>query len=102
VTSEAAWLSQTTCSPHIFASEYIFEAVLFTFRSDVSTYVTWKSELAVRLGIDPRAIAIVGSATLGFSLNPDKGFKRFGSHQVMRFQTADNCRSNPRQLFSPI
>jgi hypothetical protein len=31
----------------------------------------------VRLGIDPRAISVVGSASLGFSLNPNKDFKSF-------------------------
>ncbi len=66
-----------TLSPDLFASQYIFEAVPFVFGGDLGAYVSWKTELGVRLAIDPRAIAIVGSASLGFSLNPDKSFKAF-------------------------
>lgn len=64
-------------APGIFASQYIFEAVPFIFDDDLACYVTWKTELGVRLATDPRAIAVVGSASLGFSLNPDKSFKHF-------------------------
>lgn len=66
-----------THSPDLFASQYIFEAIPFVFAGDLAGYVAWKTELGVRLAIDPRAIAVVGSASLGFSLNPDKSFKAF-------------------------
>jgi hypothetical protein len=70
-------------APDIFASQHIFEAVPFIFQGDLGSYVSWKTELGTRLSIDPRAIAIVGSAGLGFSLNPDKSFKAFdGSSDV--------------------
>jgi hypothetical protein len=66
-----------TLSPDIFASQHIFEAVPFIFDGDLRAYVRWKTELSARLSIDPRAVAIVGSASLGFSLNPDKNLKKF-------------------------
>jgi hypothetical protein len=82
-------------TPDIFASQHIFEAVPFIFSGDLAAYVAWKTELGIRLGIDPRAIALVGSAGLGFSLNPDKSFKAFDassdvdvavvSHRVFEF-----------------
>jgi hypothetical protein len=67
-----------TVSPDLFASKFIFEAVPFIFAADVDLYIGWKTELGTRLAIDPRAIAVVGSASLGFSLNPAKSFKSFG------------------------
>jgi hypothetical protein len=66
-----------TLTPDIFASQYIFEAVPFIFGGDLGKYVRWKSDLALRLSIDARAVAVVGSASLGFSLNPGKNLKKF-------------------------
>jgi hypothetical protein len=64
-------------APDIFASQFIFEAIPFIFDGDIAGYVAWKTNLAVRLEIDPRAIAVVGTASLGFSLNPAKAFKKY-------------------------
>ena len=55
----------------------LLEATPFIFGSDFEGYVRWKTDLAERLEIDPRAMSIVGSACLGISLNPDKRLKAF-------------------------
>jgi hypothetical protein len=64
-------------APDIFASQYLFEGVPHVFQNDLPGYVEWKTELGSRLEIDPRAIAVVGSAALGFSLNPNKALRAF-------------------------
>lgn len=68
-----------TLTPDVFASRYIFEAVPFIFRQDFDRYIEWKTDLGARLGIDPRAIAVVGSAGVGRSLNPAKKLAAFGA-----------------------
>lgn len=44
----------------------------------MDSYIAWKAELGERIEVDPRAIAITGSAGVGISLNPAKGLKSFG------------------------
>lgn len=39
--------------------------------------ISWRHDLAEKLGIDPSDIIITGSAGLGISLNPHKNFKCF-------------------------
>lgn len=64
--------------PGTFASKYIFEGIPHVFGGDLDAYVQWKSELGDQIEVDPRAIAITGSAGVGVSLNPFKGLKAFG------------------------
>ena len=66
-------------APTSFASKYIFEAVPHVFDGDMDSYVAWKGTLGESIEVDPRAIAVVGSASVGVSLNPNKGLKDFGS-----------------------
>lgn len=40
-------------------------------------YVTWRHAVAESLAVDPLAVQLVGSARLGYSLNPAKGYKLF-------------------------
>lgn len=40
-------------------------------------YVRWRHEVAGTLGVDAMAVQLVGSARLGYSLNPSKNFKLF-------------------------
>ncbi len=63
--------------PDLFASQYIFEATPHIFAGDFPGYVRWKTEIGMRLEIDPRAICLVGSAVVGISLNPNKRLKPF-------------------------
>jgi hypothetical protein len=63
--------------PATFVSRYVFEPVPFVFRGDLNAWVDWKHKLAIALEVDPRDIVLTGSAAVGWSLNPDKGFRAF-------------------------
>jgi len=65
-------------TPATFASKYIFESVPHVFGEDMDAYIAWKADLGEQIEVDPRAIAITGSAGVGISLNPAKGLKPFG------------------------
>lgn len=64
-------------APTTFASKYIFEPVPYVFDEDMDSYIAWKGTLGDQIDVDPRAIAVIGSAGVGISLNPDKGLKAF-------------------------
>ncbi|MGB3333220.1 MAG: hypothetical protein WBA79_10460 [Mycobacterium sp.] len=61
--------------------EYFVTARLFdstpAIWPDNIDYVRWRHEVAKRLEVDPMSIQLVGSARLGYSLNPGKNFKMF-------------------------
>ena len=59
-----------------FISYYLFESIPFIF-SDVNQYIGWKDILSEELELDNADIKIIGSAALGYSLNPEKKFKIF-------------------------
>ncbi|WP_148311550.1 hypothetical protein [Amycolatopsis japonica] len=40
-------------------------------------YVRWRHRVATQLDVDPMAVQLVGSARLGYSMNPRKEYKRF-------------------------
>ncbi|MDG4785459.1 hypothetical protein O7626_05845 [Micromonospora sp. WMMD1102] len=40
-------------------------------------YIKWRHLVASELGVDPMAVQLVGSARLGYSLNPRKNFRKF-------------------------
>ena len=65
--------------PKDFVSHYIFEPVPCAFGGDQVAWIKWKTELARGLGIDPYDIVLTGSAAIGYSLNPKKGYKPFDS-----------------------
>ena len=56
------WLIDRT--PHIFSGQRLW-------------YLEWKEILSEKLEIDSHAMSIMGSASIGFSLNPNKNFKYF-------------------------
>ena len=45
--------------------------------SGVDEYIHWKEKLSDKIGIDSKSITIVGSACVGFSLNPYKNYRLF-------------------------
>lgn len=58
-------------------SKWIIEKIPFLFEDDLEKYIKWKEILAEKIGVDSRAIVITGSASVGFSLNPDKNLRDF-------------------------
>ena len=40
-------------------------------------YIRWRHLVATELGVDPMAVQLVGSARLGYSMNPGKNFRKF-------------------------
>jgi hypothetical protein len=67
-----------TLSPEAFASRYLFESIPYVFGTDLDAYIRWKAQLGRHLEVDPRAMAIIGSAGVGLSLAPNSGLKPFG------------------------
>lgn len=63
--------------PRDFVSHYLFEPIPFLFGGDLSVWISWKTSLARGLQVDPHDIVLTGSAAVGYSLNPTKGYKRF-------------------------
>jgi len=49
----------------------------YFFQNDHLAYIQWKNRLASKLGVDPYSIIVVGSANIGFSLNPEKNWISF-------------------------
>jgi hypothetical protein len=63
--------------PGDFASRYLLDRVPWLF-ANRHQYIDWKTSLAEDLEVDPFMLVVVGSAGLGFSLAPYKGFAAFG------------------------
>ncbi len=62
-----------------FLEEHVFDSVPHVFAGDRAAYVSWKRALGVALDVDPACPTIVGSAAVGYSLNPVKNLKPFNS-----------------------
>lgn len=67
-------------SPAAFVQAGLFDRVPHIFGQDRSLFVSWKHRLAALIEVDAACIAIVGSAAVGFSLNPWKALKPFSDH----------------------
>lgn len=61
-----------------FVTARLFDGIPAIWPKDLE-YVRWRHEVAGRLGVDPMSVQLVGSARLGYSLNPKKDFKKFDS-----------------------
>lgn len=59
---------------------HLMDRIPFVFGEDWELFRNWKRRLGGLLEVDPRNITIVGSAAMGFSLNPHKNFREFGTH----------------------
>lgn len=64
-------------SPSAFVERHLFDCIPHVFQQDRSRYVAWKRDLATRIEVDPACITLVGSAAIGFSLNPDNNLRPF-------------------------
>lgn len=72
--------------PSAFVSHHIFDRIPHAFGGDLAQWVDYKLRLAKLLQVDPHEIVLTGSAAVGFSLNPDKGFASF--HEGSDFDVA--------------
>ena len=58
-------------------SKWLLDATPYIFEGERITGIKWKERIATRIEVDSHAISVIGSAGLGFSLNPRKNFKYF-------------------------
>jgi hypothetical protein len=58
-------------------SKHIIDRLPHIFRGDIESFRQWRWKLAQLIDVDPANITIVGSAGVGFSMNPHKGFRAF-------------------------
>lgn len=63
--------------PDVFVSKWIMEGIPNIFEGDSMKYYDWKHKLASGIQVDARDIIITGSASVGYSLNPRKNFRKF-------------------------
>lgn len=61
-----------------FLSHRLLGTIPTIFEENRVSYMDWKQDLSRLLDVDSYSILFVGSAALGFSLNPHKAFKPFG------------------------
>jgi hypothetical protein len=58
-------------------SKWIIEKIPFIFSDNFEQYIRWKEILANKIGVDSKAIVFTGSASVGFSLNPENNLSAF-------------------------
>ncbi|QMU67655.1 hypothetical protein [Streptacidiphilus sp. P02-A3a] len=61
-----------------FVTARLFDGTPAAWPQELS-YIRWRHLVATELGVDPMAVQLVGSARLGYSLNPKKNFRKFHS-----------------------
>lgn len=59
-----------------FVTARLFDGTPAVWPHELS-YVQWRHRVATALGVDPMAVQLVGSARLGYSMNPRKNFRKF-------------------------
>jgi hypothetical protein len=67
-------------SPAEFFSEWFLHSPPFAFRATSDSYGGFRREIADLLAVHTCDSLLVGSAQLGFSLNPENLLRKFGSH----------------------
>lgn len=63
--------------PRAFVSEHLLERTPFAFEGDSGAWAKYRLIMADKLEVDAQEIVLMGSAGLGFSLNPKKDFSAF-------------------------
>ncbi|MDA8240808.1 MAG: hypothetical protein M0Z67_10615 [Nitrospiraceae bacterium] len=64
-------------SPDLIVEEYIFQGKPYVFRKQMKAFNILTKHLVEKLGIVEKNIIIVGSAKMGFSLNPENFPRQF-------------------------
>lgn len=67
----------STTDISFMTSKWIIEKVPFVFADNLENYIKWKEMLAYKIGVDSKAIVLTGSASVGFSLNPENNLRAF-------------------------
>lgn len=70
-------------------SNVLFGEEVFAFRTQGTSMPTIRRHLASHLPVAPENIIIVGSAKMGFSLNPDSYFRPFGKNSDIDIVVVD-------------
>lgn len=70
---------KTTGDLDLLVSLSLLDSPPFVFGGDWKQFSEWKRDLSRDLDVDPHAVVLVGSAAVGVSLNPVKGFKEFNT-----------------------
>ncbi|MES4833836.1 hypothetical protein ABVB25_43025, partial [Streptomyces anthocyanicus] len=60
-----------------FVTARLFEGTPAVWPQELN-YVKWRHLVATKLGVDPIAVQLVGSARLGYSMNPKKEYRGLG------------------------
>lgn len=69
----------------VFVEEHLFSGVPFVFSETPSYYADVRSEVANLLDVSSDELLLIGSAKLGFSLNPDHLLRPFGPKSDLDF-----------------
>ncbi len=64
-------------SYEFLTSKWVLEKIPHIFNNDSETYISTKLKLASMINVDSCSIIFVGSASTGFSLSPNKNFRKF-------------------------
>ncbi len=75
--TEALKAAVLASDPRAFVSEHLLEKTPFAFGGDGAAWSRYRLLLADKLDVDAQEIVLMGSAGLGFSLNPKKGLSAF-------------------------
>lgn len=73
-----------------FITKWILESTPYIFKDKDAEYIRWRELIADKLKIDPCNIYITGSASLGFSLNPNKSLKPFDNESDVDVSIVSN------------
>lgn len=61
-----------------FVSSKMLDGTPRAWKESNLEFTQWRHSVAETLGVTPISVLVVGSARLGYSLNPEKNFKEFG------------------------
>lgn len=64
-------------SYEFLTSKWVLEKIPHIFNNDSEMYISTKLKLASMINVDSCSIIFVGSASTGFSLSPNKNFRKF-------------------------
>src|SRR6266516_2848570 len=70
----------TTMVPADFVAAHLLGGECHVFAWDATRYAAFRQEMGAKLGLAQNRITLVGSAKVGFSMNPEALLRDFGSN----------------------